>query len=345
MLAACELPISETVVGPEEISPSQAQADESFLDWVPIPPFGTHVSTPYEFFPDSVESTFDSISTAYDTVTWRGRDYPRVIAYGDGWTVPVWSNPSVAHSLVADRIEKYMQKIGRLGRGILARSPEYGIALLDRVPNAPSSTLGTTVYRHDDDSGLVPMLVILAYDPFEGLLGSDHSEAGIVLHEFGHVIVDPVLNCTEKWRDAVIDDNHAFPSIYSRYGVKDYDPRIGTRQERSIEYWNCERYPILHAAVGDTIPSGEDIAESFAMWWLTRCKAGDEPALDRVAAAWFPNRLATLDRAMDPHARDPSYISTCQFPIEAASDADRLRLDGSLPSTIPDGITRHGDTP
>jgi hypothetical protein len=316
---------------------------DAALDWVPAPPFGTHVMA-YEFFPDSMESTFDSISTAYDTVTWRGSDYSRVTAYGDGWQVPVWTEPSVAHFMVATRIEKYMTRIGRLGAGLLSRSPEHGIAILTEVPGGASSLLGATYFDFDRDNRLlVPILVVLVYDPIEDLAGTDkYSTAGIVLHEFGHVIPDPLLKCTESWRDALLDDREAFPSLYARYNVSGYDPRIGTSAERRINYWDCVKYSTVHMAAGDTIPSGEDVAESFAMWWLTRCKKGDEPMLDRLLEAWFPNRLAALDRALDPRARTPYYVPSCPYPIVPIVSEDGLQAAEQLrPDTIPDGITAH----
>lgn len=351
MLAACESPVSEMVAGPKDASSSLPQVDEPFMDWVPAPPFGTHISK-YEFFPDTLASTFDSISTAYDTVTWRNREYPRVTAYGNGWTVPVWTDailstsPELTRAMLAPRVERYMTKIGRLGAGILNQTPEYGIALLDRIPGA-SSLLGATYYSHNDSTGLVPLMVVLVYDLSEGLLPTDHSATGIMLHEFGHVIADPILKCSEKWRDALIDDHELFPSLYSRYLVKDHDPRIGTSQERNIDYWDCEKHPTANAARGDTIQSGEDIAESFSAWWLVRCKAGDEPTLDNLVTAWFPHRLTTLDRALDPRARQPFYTPACQFPIteDESAAANRFMQPPKGRDTIPDGIIAHGPGP
>ena len=332
--------VADAPVGPLEI-PS--------ADWVPEPPFGWGVFD-YEFFPDSLESTFDSLSTVYDSVTWRYRDYPRFTAYGEGWQIPVWTNSYPSYS-VRDRVEYYMEKIGRLGAGILNQVPEYGIALLDRVPGLFSlcDPLGATVYDSDADVKS-PLVIILVYDQFEyeSFLCGDARETsvgGVMLHEFGHVIADPVLSCTARWRRAVTGDSERFPSQYSQYLSQGYDPRTGTEDEDDIGYWPCMDYPAVGALEADTIPSGEDVAESFAMWWLTRCKAGEEPVMDELVASWFPNRLFALDSAMDVSAvADSTYVPRCQFPVRmptiAAGDWIDDPIIGLPPrrNTIPNGI-------
>ena len=299
-------------------------------DWVPAPPFGWGIFK-YEFFPDSTATTFDSISTAMDSVTWRYRDYPRFTAYGDGWEVPVWTDGGASYA-VRPRVEHYMAKLGRLGAGILSQIPPYGIALLDRVPGLLSlcDPLGATVY--DTDTG-EPQVVILVYNQFEEesfICGNaiGESATGVMLHEFGHVIADPLIRCTAAWR-AAVDAERIFPSEYARYLSWGHDPRIGTADSTDVEYWQCADHPPEGAVAADTIPSGEDVAESFSFWWLTRCKNGHEVVMDSVVAGTFPHRLAVLDSTFASNGG-------CTFPVVAA---DRLPfMDTTQRDTVPDGI-------
>lgn len=349
-LVACEFPVSnmaatsgsESVMSDPEVSP----------DWVPEPPFGSHVAS-YEFFPDSVESTFDSISTAFDTVTWRDEDFLRFTAYGDGWEVPVFTDDGQLATLgmVRPRVEKYMEHFGRLGAGLLSQVPEYGIGLLKRVPRYYTRCpLGLTTFVGLRGEGFYPTTVVLIYPRWADRLSLDYdswysdcddargriSATGVMLHEFGHVLADPFVGCTAKWRDALVADSARFPSVYARYDVEGYHPE-GSR----ADYWKCKDYPPVDATAVDTIPSGEDVAESFSMWWLTRCKPGDEPVMDALVESWFPNRLAVLDDAVgsDGLLTDPTNMTDCKFPVIAA-DRHHVQLRNELfkRDTIPDGI-------
>lgn len=251
--------------------------------------------------------------------------------------------------LIRPRVEKHMEAFGRLGAGILSQTPEYGIGLVDRVPRfSAQCPLGMTAYVGRRGEGFWPTAVVLVYPRWADRLSLDYdsrysncndvtdiSPTGVMLHEFGHALADPLVGCTQRWRDAVVADSARFPSIYARYNVQGHHP-----EGSQPDYWQCEDYPPAGAIEADTIPSGEDIAESFSAWWLTRCKAGDEPVMDAVVASWFPNRLAALDRALDPRmaTADSTYVTSCQFPVVAA---DRFALPGRpTRDTIPDGFVR-----
>lgn len=341
ILSGCELPTTAMNArksnGADRVT---ADSTEPVPDWTPAPPFGWAVFN-YEFFPDSIESTFDSLSTTHDTVTWRYRNYPRYTAYGEGWEIPVWTDWNAIYALEA-RIEYYMEKVGRLGAGILNQVPEYGIAILNRVPGLFSlcDPLGATVY--DVEDGINPLVVILVYDRFEResfLCGDARRESvtGVMLHEFGHVIVDPRSKCTARWQDAVKRDRSMFPSQYSMYGVWGHDPR----DSLDAKYWDCHDHPPNGALEADTIPTGEDIAESFSFWWLTRCKSGREPAMDNLVAEWFPGRLAILDSLLvtDTTVLASDSVTSCEFPVQPeTAAADRFDLLNLKRDTIPDGV-------
>lgn len=353
LAAVCLLTVCDSLANMVATSGSEAISSEpeSSPDWVPEPPFGRYVAD-YEFFPDSIASTFDSLSTAFDTVTWRDEDFLRFTAYGKGWETPVFTDGDqfeVLLGLIRPRVEKYMTHFGRLGAGILSQVPEYGIGLLDRVPRSNTRCpLGMTAFVGLRGEGFWPTAVVLIYPRWVDRLSLDYdsrysecddargiSATGVMLHELGHVLADPHVGCTERWRDALLADSARFPSVYARYDVKGYHPE-GAR----ANYWECKDYPPVEATEADTIPSGEDIAESFSMWWLTRCKTGDEPVMDALVESWFPNRLAVLDQTLDPRAQvDSVYIPTCQFPITPL-DKHLIRFLDELfqPDTIPDGI-------
>ncbi|MDE2981076.1 MAG: hypothetical protein OXU74_07765 [Gemmatimonadota bacterium] len=79
---------------------------------------------------------------------------------------------------------------------------------------------------------------------------------GVLLHEFGHALADPLVGCTEQWRKALIEDREQFPSIYALVRLMGYHP------DRSrATCWECMDYPPVDAVEGDTIPSGGDIGE------------------------------------------------------------------------------------
>lgn len=327
VVQGCDLPTYNVIASESQTATAISDSVPS-PDWVPAPPFGWGVFK-YEFFPDSMPTTFDSLSTMMDSVTWRYRDYPKFTAYGGGWEVPVWTDGGASYA-IRPRIEYYMEKLGRLGGGILSQAPPYGIALLDRVPGHLSlcDPLGATVY--DRDTG-EPQMVILVYDQFEEesiLCGSAVGESvtGVMLHEFGHAIADPLIRCTADWR-AAMEADRVFPSEYSKYLSYGNDPRLGTSDSTDVKYWPCTEHPPADASASDTIPSGEDVAESFSFWWLTRCKPGQEPVMDSVVAGTFPHRLAVLDSTFASSGK-------CVFPTVAA---DRIALVHRR-DTIPDGI-------
>ena len=368
LAAACESPVSEMV----DRGPARESAPDMVVatDWIPAPPFGSHVSS-YEFFPDSMESSFDSLGAeAVGVLEWEDAEYTIYRAFGDGWEIDVWTEvdtrdhpceamrpfPELYAGCLAlhgsfdagyrGRVSRYMREFGKISRPmiqVLADTLKYGVAAVEDYPgyNDGCDPAGFTRYAYDrnnPEDGFRAVAIGLVVSVFEDVSEVNQkcrgtfwggSQGGVWLHEIGHALADPSLKCDAGYR-AAFERDGLFPSTYATYHVEGYHP-TGV----AASYHPCDDAPSLPATEADSLANGEDVAESFGFWWLRRCRAGDEPFMDRTVDSGFGNRLSMFDGIFsavpDSAAAASDSVSTspqCVFDAYARTRADTAQVAG-----------------